>query len=599
MIYRYENRCGMCDSANGAVGVDLGSMIPLDASPVPTLVIHQDTLRFLAVNDVAVSRYGYSRDEFLGMRYSDIHKGPAGERLLEQIAQASQRDDGFQHICEHQLRDGRIIDVKIASKSFDFLLHPAFLVTSDDITHYRIREREAEVVRNREAAILNAIPDLFFEIDLEGRIHSFHSGHKDKLVMPESDFIGKLVSEIFPENIVTPTMTAIRQANMTGISTGNEYELLIPGETAPSWFEYSVARMDSAEYRIPRFIVLSRDVTARKKAEKELQDSQDFVKATLDNLPIGVAINSVSPEVTFQYANQNFFNFYRIKREEIVGPDSFWTAVYEEPNYREEIKKRVLTDVASGDERQMVWEEIAIPRSGKETRYVSARNIPLSNKGVSVSLVWDVTEAKMARDALSAYVQKLETSMMGTVEVAMTISQMRDPYTVGHERRVAAIAEAIATELALDANRIQGVRIGAYLHDVGKIVVPAEILTRPGRLTTTEFDIIKSHAEAGYDILKAVEFPWPIAEIARSHHERLDGSGYPRKLRGSQIILEARIVAVADVVEAMSSHRPYRAGLGIEKALAEIERGSGTAYDADVVKACMTIFRERGFSLSD
>lgn len=599
MIYRYEDRGELCDAANAPGSTEARSMVPLDASPLPMLVVHQNNLKILEVNEAAMGHYGYSREEFLRMRYTDIHTDAEAARLLELIAITTDKNSMPSGIWNHQLRDGRIIEVMIASKGFEFSLHPAILVTSNDITDYRLREREAAASRNREVAILNAIPDLVFEIDLEGRVHSFHSGRKEKLLLPEKVFMGKLVSDVMPENIVIPTMTAIRQANANGLSSGNEYELTVPGDSEPSWFEYSVARMESAGNPIPRFIVLSRDVTARKKVEKELQHSRDFVKTTLDNLPIGVAINSVSPEVTFQYANENFFNFYGIKREEVTQPDAFWTAVYEEPSYREEMKKRIMADVTSGDEQRMVWEEVAIPRSDRKTRFVSARNIPLPSEGLSVSLVWDVTEAKIARDSLSAYVQRLEASMMGTVEVAMTISQMRDPYTVGHERRVAAVAEAIGTELGMDAGKIQGLRIGAYLHDVGKIIVPAEILTRPGRLTAAEFDIIKSHAEAGYDVLKAVEFPWPVAEIARSHHERLDGSGYPRKLRGNEIIFEARIVAVADVVEAMSSHRPYRAGLGIEKALAEIERGSGTAYDSEVVKACLAIFRERGFSLTD
>jgi putative nucleotidyltransferase with HDIG domain len=186
---------------------------------------------------------------------------------------------------------------------------------------------------------------------------------------------------------------------------------------------------------------------------------------------------------------------------------------------------------------------------------------------------------------------------MQTVEAITALSAMRDPYTAGHERRVAEIAVAIGAEMGLDAHRQQGLRVAGYLHDVGKINAPAEILSKPGALSAAEFALVKEHARAGYDVLKNVEFPWPVALVALQHHERIDGSGYPQGLKGDEIILEARIVAVADVVEAIASHRPYRAALGIEKSLAEIERGRGTAFDADVVDACLRLFRERGHQL--
>jgi len=183
--------------------------------------------------------------------------------------------------------------------------------------------------------------------------------------------------------------------------------------------------------------------------------------------------------------------------------------------------------------------------------------------------------------------------------VATTLSEMRDPYTAGHERRVGEIAVALGAELGLDQQRIEGLRVAGHLHDVGKMIIPSEILSKPGRLTPIEFELIKGHPQSGYDVLKDVEFPWPVAEVALQHHERMDGSGYPQGLKGEAILLEARIMAVADVMEAMSSHRPYRPGLGIDKALAEIERGRGTAYDPAVADACLRLFRERGYRLPE
>jgi len=159
---------------------------------------------------------------------------------------------------------------------------------------------------------------------------------------------------------------------------------------------------------------------------------------------------------------------------------------------------------------------------------------------------------------------------------------LRDPYTAGHSRRVGEIAVAIGGELGFDERRLEGLRVAGYLHDIGKITIPAEILARPGKLSALEFQLTRTHSQASYDALKDVKFPWPVAQAALQHHECMDGSGYPQGLKGEAILMEARILAVADVVEGMSSHRPYREARGIEEALAEIESGSGTVYDAVV-----------------
>jgi len=192
-------------------------------------------------------------------------------------------------------------------------------------------------------------------------------------------------------------------------------------------------------------------------------------------------------------------------------------------------------------------------------------------------------------------VKRLNRAMMNTIEAVSIALEKRDPYTAGHQNRVATLSMAIAREMGYSEERIEGIRLGSMVHDIGKISVPAEILNRPGRLSNDEFGIIRAHPEAGYDILKGVDFPWPIAQMIIQHHERIDGSGYPYGLKGDEIEPEARILAVADVVEAITSHRPYRPSLGLDIALEEIEHGRGTAYDPTVVDACLTLFREKGF----
>jgi putative nucleotidyltransferase with HDIG domain len=189
---------------------------------------------------------------------------------------------------------------------------------------------------------------------------------------------------------------------------------------------------------------------------------------------------------------------------------------------------------------------------------------------------------KHVADALSA-----------TVAAMVTAIEVRDPYTAGHEIRVATIAVAIGREMGWDENRLQGIRLAAMVHDIGKIVIPPEILTKPSRLSAAEFAMIKEHPETGYNILKGVPFTWPIAEMVRQHHEKLDGSGYPLGLKADEILAESKVLAVADIVEAMASDRPYRRSHGLETALRQIESEAGTLLDPETVRICVALFREK------
>ncbi|MDH2917042.1 MAG: response regulator, partial [Gallionella sp.] len=191
--------------------------------------------------------------------------------------------------------------------------------------------------------------------------------------------------------------------------------------------------------------------------------------------------------------------------------------------------------------------------------------------------------------------KKLRASLIDSITALAAIVEMRDPYTSGHQRRVAHLAIAIAKELQMPAEQIEGIHLAGVVHDIGKIQIPAEILSKPGHLTKMEFELVKQHAQSGYEILKSIDFPWPIAQIVQQHHERLDGSGYPQALGSAQILIESKIVAVADVVESMMSHRPYRPGLGIDAALEEIELNKGKLFDPLVVDACTKLFKERGY----
>ena len=204
----------------------------------------------------------------------------------------------------------------------------------------------------------------------------------------------------------------------------------------------------------------------------------------------------------------------------------------------------------------------------------------------------DITDRKLS-------MERIVRSLRATVQALAVAVETRDPYTAGHQRRVAELAGAIAAELNLVDDRINGLYMASIIHDLGKISVPAEILSMPRKLSDIEFNLVKTHARSGYEILKDIDFPWPIAEIILQHHERMNGSGYPRGLKGGELLLEAKILMVADVVESMISYRPYRPALALEEGLGEIETNRGILYDPEVVDACLRLFREKCFRLAD
>jgi putative two-component system response regulator len=204
-------------------------------------------------------------------------------------------------------------------------------------------------------------------------------------------------------------------------------------------------------------------------------------------------------------------------------------------------------------------------------------------------------ERKRVEEKIQKTMEHLRKAVHTTIQVLLMAIETKDPYTAGHQRRATDLARAIATDMGLPQNIIEGIRMAGAIHDIGKIPIPVEILSKPSKLSTTEYSLIKEHARHGYEILKDVESPWPLAEMAHQHHERMDGSGYPQGLKGGDILLEARILAVADVVEAMASFRPYRPAPGIDAALGEIEKNVGVLYERAAVEACLRLFRGKGF----
>ena len=276
--------------------------------------------------------------------------------------------------------------------------------------------------------------------------------------------------------------------------------------------------------------------------------------------------------------------------------EAFLSSVH--PDDREKVNKEVEA-VLHGQRDYRIEHRIVLP-DGSERIVLELAEAVFSKKGKALRMlgtVHDITELSRAKEALHKSYDRMQRVLQGTVQAMAAIVESRDLYTAGHQRRVARLSRAIAGELKLSEERVENLYTAAIMHDVGKIQIPAEILSKPASLTEAEFNIVKTHPAVGFNILQNIEFPGPVAEIVLQHHERADGSGYPQGIDGQEILLESCILAVADVVEAISSHRPYRPSLGVETALQEISQGSGTVYNPEVVDACLRLFQEKGFQL--
>ncbi len=325
----------------------------------------------------------------------------------------------------------------------------------------------------------------------------------------------------------------------------------------------------------------------RRQAEIALQKTEERYEELYENAPNAYLSVSGEDGRLIQF-NSALCEILGYKRDELEGMSI--SELYADTDYGLDRAKRIFSQGGVRDEDlQMrhadghpVWVSVSIDRVQDEQ----------GNLLESRSMVIDISARKQAEEERSQFADQLQRSLLQAIRaIALTIEK-RDPYTAGHQERVADLAVRIGRVLEMDEDNLEGIKLGAMIHDIGKISIPAEILSRPGVLEQELLGIIKTHPRSGYEIISGIEFPWRLADVVLQHHERMDGSGYPDGLKGEDILLEARILAVADVVEAMASHRPYRPGLGIEKALEEIELGRGTLYDPDVVDACLKVFSD-------
>jgi PAS domain S-box-containing protein len=327
--------------------------------------------------------------------------------------------------------------------------------------------------------------------------------------------------------------------------------------------------------------------------EEELRRSEEEFRSLAESMPQIVWVTR--KDGWNIYFNQQWVDYTGLTLEQSYGHG--WNIPFHPDD-----QQRALSAWENATKNNGIYSlECRLRRADGVYHWWLVRGVPLLDETGEI-IKWfgtctDIDSIKNAEKQLQDTLDSLRRAVNTTIQVMVSAVEVRDPYTSGHQTRSADLSRAIGIEMGLPREKIEGIRMAGSIHDIGKLSIPAEILSKPTKLSEIEFSLIKEHAHKGFEMLKDVESPWPLAEIVYQHHERMDGSGYPRNLKGEEILMEARILAVADVVEAIASHRPYRPSLGINAALDEIEKNSGTIYDKTVADACLRLFREKGFKL--
>ncbi|MBU0533630.1 MAG: PAS domain S-box protein [Candidatus Omnitrophica bacterium] len=343
-------------------------------------------------------------------------------------------------------------------------------------------------------------------------------------------------------------------------------------------------------------IITSQDITERKFVEEALKVSEERYRELWNNAPVAYhVLNAKGIIISVNHTEAKMFGY---EPDQMIGKSIFEFIL---PQQQVEAKKRFLKKMR-GKHLENAEDRIYVAKDGRKIHVTIDDIFEYDNKGkiigVRTTLI-DITDRKKAEEEREQNFQQIKRAFEETITALASAGEIRDLYTAGHQKRVTELACAIAKEMNLPNSQIDSIRMAGLVHDIGKIAIPAEILGKPAKLSEMEMDLVKTHSKAGYDILKTVEFPWPLAKIVLQHHERIDGSGYPEGLKGNEILLEARILSIADVVEAMATYRPYHETFGIDIALEEILKNKGKLYDPQVVDICVKLFKEKRFKLKD
>jgi len=564
-------------------------------------------LRVTYVSPSVTSLFGYSIEEAMagglaqGMTpatleavTADIVKGLAQEGQPNEITELPPQE------LELKCKDGSMVWAwvrSVVTRGLDG--QPSEIVgVLHDITERRRIEEKLKQQERHFRALIERSSDVIVVLDTNGtaRYVSPSVEHALGITPAQSEGVGFLAS-IHPDDVQQVTNDWDYLVKHPGGTTKGERRIRCADG---SWrYVEAIGYNLLHDPAVEGIVVNVRDINERKQAEEAIRKSEERYRLLAENLSDVIWTMDTNLKYTYISPSVTHLRGYTVEEAKTISMENTMTPASLEAAMRIMAEEDAKEHTGQYAPNRTVTMEAELYRKDGSTVWVENAITYLRDSSGQITgylgVSRDIAERREATKELERSLQNMEKAMNGTVQAMALTVESRDRYTAGHQRRVAQLGCALARKLGFTSDQIQAIRIAGLLHDIGKISVPQEILSKPVKLTDIEFRLIKTHSQTGYDILKHVQFPWPIADIVVQHHERMNGSGYPSGIREENLLMEARILGVADVVEAMSSHRPYRAPLGIDKALEEISRNSGILYDPSVVDACLWVFNEEGF----
>lgn len=537
-------------------------------------VIDKD-FNVLRVNKQFCKISGLSKSKNLAQK---CYESFPGEHCHKPTCTVKKLLDGYSHSereAEKIRTDGKVVPCMITAlplKDADGKII-GMVENYKDITERKNAEIILRAEKDTAQKYLDIAGVMIVVLDKDGKVSLINKKGCEILGYRKDDIIGKNWFDNFLPKKIRSEIKKVSEKLFSGeVKLVKYYENSVltrsRKEKIISWHN-SILNDDNG--KIIAILSSGEDITEKKKSEEEINNLAKFPS------------ENPSPVLRIDYEGKIIYQNEAYKKK-----------VRNLKEGRGNHAPKQITDLINNISREKSEKQMAVDINlGKSVYEFSIK--PIKKEGYINVYGRDITERKKTQKNLEKSYINLQKTLNDIIDTLASIVETKDPYTSGHQKRVAALAVFIAKELGLDKDKIEAIHTAAMIHDIGKINIPASILVRPGKISDIEYDMIKTHPQLGYDMIKRIEFTWPIAKIILQHHEKLDGSGYPNGLKDKDILLEAKILAVADIVEAMSSHRPYRPALGIKQALKEIKKGKGKLYDAEVVKACVKIITKKGF----
>ena len=553
------------------------------------LVDRQDCI--MDTNQAACNLYGYTKSQFCRMQLKDLLAPNIA--LLSSTSPLSSPTPTTWH-CD---KEGQSFYVEILERPIkncntcDLSLVRIRNISSAHLAEQQ-RQRDYQiyraVVESGPALIARVLPDT--TITFANDRFCTYFGHK------RCDMTGKKLTT-FPPDAATRNFICnyfADYAQNPQITTHDN--IVINHGSEDRWVQFTESPIFDSLGNLHEIQIVAMDIHEQKLAEIKTQQNEAKYRAIMDQSNEGIALIEIGTGKILE-VNRKVGELLSYTTEELLLHCDF--------------ELTTETQDTLQKEEAELYQHASLPLKpihiiAKDGKLIEVERLvkllTIDGKKVALTSLRDVSERKQINallrkqaDELKQKVEQLQKAWAQTIDVLAAASEAKDPYTAGHQKRVAQLAVAIGKELNLPDEQITALRMAALIHDIGKITIPSELLSKPGALTLLEYKLVQVHVSTGYDLLRNLELPWNVAEVVHQHHERCDGSGYPNQLNGDQILHKAKILAIADVVEAMSSHRPYRPSLGTTFALNEIEQNKGTLFDPDAVNACITLFREKGF----